>query len=362
SVYASEVRISYNPSNNLILSGKTCSSLITQHQAICNWQKLIDPSFVIPPIPETLCRRISDSNYSMTITSCLPSFVKANQHKKLYRSGANCWGTAMSFKKISTRPRFMWSNEISYWLNSPVCRKLNPGEEKKTGDLLNMYGPEYVFNKDEPNNKSNRFWEARFPGRFTPAAVEEGYTGYHHFLHTETFVTSDLTFGKDSPSKDDKFEFHEMGEVYGRPDAVECQENQSMTPYLRENQNPPRDIRNSKCSYFSLAYRCEAFPDYFARQTLSSSDQAILATVKSLQATQDKLFQLMTVLKHTLPRVEINVMLKQADHIAEKALEELSQQSMDQNHEMLLTLKYFTATGIRKSLELAALILPTEDL
>lgn len=362
SAQATDIGVSYSPANVLTLSGKNCSSLVTQHKAICSWQKLIDPSFAIPNIAANLCRKNSDGSYSMPVTTCLPAFVKANQHKKLYRSGANCWGTAMSFKKLSIRPRFIWSNEMTYWMNSPACRKLNPGETKAPGDLLGMYGPEYVFKKNEEPDKGSHFWDARFPGRVTTSPVAEGYSGYHHFLHTETFVTNEITFGKDSPSKDDKFEFHEMNEVYGRPDSAECQENQSMSPYLRENQNPPKEIKGSKCDYFSLAYRCETFPDYFAKQVLSESDQEILTTIKQLQVAQDKLFQLMTVLKNSILKTELDQMLKLADEIAEESLEELSQQSMTKNHEMLLTLKYFTASGIRKSMELADLIPPTEEL
>jgi hypothetical protein len=361
SAYASSVAISYSAANNLILSAKTCSSLKTQHKAICHWKKNVDPSFTIPAITDASCLKNPKGGYTTTVSTCLLPFVKTNQHKKLYRAGGNCWGTALSFKKLSTRPRFIWSNEITYWLDSPVCRKLNPDEAKQPGDLLSMYGPEYSFGKEE-STKGDHFWDSLFPGRVTVGPVQEGYSGYHHFLHTETFITNEVSFGKDSPSKDDKFEFHEMSDVYGRPDAVECQENQTMSPYLREFQNPPKPIKDSKCDYFSLAHRCEAFPDYFAKQNLTESDREILKTIAKLQAVQDKLFPLTTVLKITLPNAEMKQMLKLADDTAKETLEELGRQSVDKNREMLLTLKYFTASGIRKSLEQADLIPPTEEL
>ena len=362
SAHASDVKISYSTDNNLLLSAKTCSSLKIQHKAICQWKKNVDPSFTIPAITDASCLKNPKGGHMTTVSTCLLPFVKANQHKKLYRSGSNCWGTALSFKKLSTRPRFIWSNEITYWLDSPVCRKLNSGETKVPGDLLSMYGPEHLFRKDEESNKGIRFWEALFPGRVTVSPVEDGYSGFHHFLHTETFLTNDVTFGKDSPSKDDRFEFHEMSEVYGRPDAVECQENQAMIPYLREFQKSPKQIKDSKCAYFSLAHRCEAFPDYFAKQNLTESDREHLKTIAKLQAVQDKLFPLTTVLKITIPFSEVKAMLKLADETAEEALEELGRLSVGKNREMLLTLEYFTASGVRKSLEQAGLIPPTEEL
>src|SRR5690606_12786584 len=125
---------------------------------------------------------------------------------------------------------FIWSQEMTYWMNSPLCRKLDVGEEKRPGDLIGMYGPEYTFKRDELAEKGIHFWKALYPNRVNPSPVSEGYSGYHHFLHTETYLTQDLSFGKDSPNKDDRFEFHRLNEVYGRPRTSECQEVQQMDP------------------------------------------------------------------------------------------------------------------------------------
>lgn len=362
STHASDVKISYSSSNNLILNAKSCELLNTQHQAICDWKKTNEPQFSLPNASSYLCRTNTNGTFSMTVSSCLPQFVKANQHKKLYQHGANCWGTALSFKKISLRPRFIWSQEMTYWMNSPLCRKLDVGEEKKPGDLLGMYGPEYTFKRDELTEKGIYFWNTLYPGRVTPSPVSEGYSGYHHFLHTETYLTQDISFGKDSPNKDDRFEFHEINEVYGRPRISECQEAQHMDPYLREYQKPPKDIRDSKCSYFSLAYRCESFPEYFAKQDLSTDDIDIQASITELKKAQEKLFSLVNTANTVIAKEEIKRLVKMADQVAARSLEELGLLSTDKNHEMLLTLQYFTASGIRKSLELANLIPPTEEL
>lgn len=351
-VYAS-VSISYSSKNDLILSAKSCDVLIKQHEAICAWNKT--------PLPSKSCRK-TQNGFAITVSSCLPKFVKENQHKKNYKSGANCWGTAMSFKKHALKPRFIWSEEMMYWLDTPLCRKLAVGEKKLPGDFMNIIGPEHVFAKDETTNKGYKFWEALYPGRVTAAPSDYGYSGYHNFLHTETFITDEITFGKDSPSKDDKFEFHNMNEVYGRSRDTECQENQALEPYWREYQKPPKDIRGSKCAYFSLAYRCENFQEYFARQELSLEDQDLLTAIKDLQIVQEKLFPLLTVLGTKFTQAQINFMLKNADSVAEESLKEMSLMSLDKTHEMLVVWKYFTASGIRKSLELAALTSPTEEL
>jgi hypothetical protein len=142
-----------------------------------------------------------------------------------------------------------------------------------------------------------------------------------------------------------------MNEVYGRSDETDCQENQAMEPYWREFGKPPKEIRGSKCAYFSLAYRCENFQDYFKTQEL---DELLL--------TQEKLFPLLTVLGTKLSQAQIHSIVKLADEKAEEALNDLSRMSYEKKEEMLIVWKYFSAAGIRKSLELAALIPPTEEL
>lgn len=267
----------------------------------------------------------------------------------------------MSFKKLSLKPRFMWPEEIEYWMDSPVCRKLDVGEAREPGDVVNVYGPEYLM-KEELNevDAGTIFRDALFPGRFK-AAKGEGYTGYHRLLHSITFITDDLAFGKDSPSKDDMFYFHPMMEVYGRPRTeTECQENQSLEPHRREYDKQPKEIRDSKCGYFSTAHRCASFPQYFTDQNLNAEDQAIVSRILPLQEKQEKLFPLILNLSTVVAKAEVNAIVKMANAAIERSQIELKKPNLDKNREMLLTLEYFTAAGLKYSLFQAKLI-PTAD-
>lgn len=340
---ASEVRISYSAKNELILSGKSCNELLKRQESICQWSN---------KRPTTLnCSRTKKDLFTLTISSCLPDFVKQVQNKKLYRAGANCWGTALSFKNHSMKPRFVWSEEMEYWLGSPLCRKLLPGEEKRPGDIINIYGPEYVYADDELDSMGGKFIQALYPDRYLRSPVERGYSGFHRFLHSETLVAHDLTFGKDSPSHLDKFQFRDLRNAYGRPQDPDCQENQTLSPHSREYQNRPKPIKGSKCDYFSVAYRCEDF------SKLSEN-----ADIQKLMKMQQKLFILLMNSNLLITKLDRDMMLNEADEMATRALEELSLSSLPKNDEMVLVLKYFTASGIRKSLELANLIPPTEEL
>lgn len=361
-VFSYDFDISATGDNSLRLTGSDCKELTQQHKAICAWKKTIEPEFVIPNLTEKSCLRISRSKVSVSVSNCLPKFVKENHHKKVYRSGANCWGTAMNFKGISNTPRFVWGNEMRYWQQSSgLCRKLEAREALMPGDIINTYGPEYIFSSDH-NDKGTLFWEALYPNRYTPQNVDQGYSGYHNFLHSETYISDKLTFGKDSPSKDDRFEFHHMIEVYGRSRDKDCQENQSLVAHEREFQKLPRKIKGTKCDYFSVTYRCENVKSYLEKQNLNPIEEDILEEVRILKGIQDDLFKLQVSSSNTLSKEDINSILASSDHMAQMALLDLSRGELSKNEEFLLTLKFFTAQGIRKSLELANLTLATEPL
>jgi hypothetical protein len=178
-----------------------------------------------------------------------------------------------------------------------------------------------------------------------------------------TWITPELAFGKDSPSKEDQFYFHRMGEVYGRPRGGEvngvnsgetaCQENQALSPYLREYQQPPRHIKGSSCSYFSVAYRCGSIPAYFSQQNLSPADQALWTNIQTLQTQAAKLFPMILSLSNTIASNEVTRLLALSDSTVQKDQQALSTPHLDKTTEMLLTLEYFTAAGIRKTLDQA---------
>ena len=345
--------------NNLIIKSNDCSLLLKQREAICSWKKSIDKDFNWTPIRS--CHRSTSGGHYLNVSTCLPKFVKKNQNKRLLNTGANCWGTALSFKGISKRPRFVWTEEIMYWQDSPLCKKIATKDELKPGDIINVYGPEYVFARDEIS-KGTKFWNALYPNRYTTSPVQSGYSGYHNFLHSETYISSELTFGKESPNKLDRFTFRKMTEVYGRSRDEYCQENQSLTPHIREYQKEPKSIKGSKCDYFSIAYRCQNLDEYLREQNLTLFDQENLVVIKDLSDIQDRLFELQKTSDKFITGHEIKRIVSLADKISAKSLSELSNTVLSKTSEMILTQKYFTAQGVRKALEQALLIPNTEVL
>jgi hypothetical protein len=358
---AQELTLGHTNSYNLILKSNSCEKIIEDHQSICSWKELLNKEFKAPRIDESFCEDRGLDKRRTIVSSCLPEFTKKNHKRKIYKDGANCWGTAMSFKRISKKPRFIWSKEMIYWMNSPLCRKLESSEEKRPGDIINVYGPEYFFG-DDSKTKGDHFWDALYPNRYLKSPVATGYTGYHNFLHSETYLSDRLTFGKDSPNKLDRFNFNKLNEVYGRSRNIKCQENGDLSPHFREYLNDPKDLEVGGCKYFTTIHRCEDFKNYFSRLELSEGQKQVLREIDQLQGIQETLFPLLMDQEFELSNIEIDKMIKIADHSSSLSLEQLATKSLSEKSEMLNTLRFFTAQGIRKTLELADLIEATEAL
>jgi hypothetical protein len=353
-LFGAVLGITVGANNELILTGSNCPDLLNEQTALCSWKKNLDPGFT--PHKLANCEKLKSGHFKISILECLPEQALAIQKKKLMHDGPNCWGTAMSFKKLAPTPRFFWPEEMLYWMQSPLCRKLSPGEKIQPGDIINVFAPEKL-DRDERQvtDAGTKFWELHYPNRTTAVSenLESSYTGFHRLLHTVTYVSENLAFGKDSPSKSDPFYFHALEEVYGRPrkDEPDCQENQSIEPYLREYQNEPREIRGSKCSYFSQAYRCEDFLRYFKKQNISSENLAFLAKIEALQEIQRKIFKQLFTSSEILESSEIKNSLMISDLAVSTSSAELKNLNIDKTTESLIVLEYFTAAGIRQTLE-----------
>jgi hypothetical protein len=279
--------------------------------------------------------------------------LKKIHNLNVRKDGPNCWGTALSLKGYSTRPKFVWPEEIRYWLESPVCRKLAPGEKLRPGDLITSFGPEYLHEGRNALDAGSFFWDALYPGKRISIGGQTGYSGYHWNLHTETYISDSLSFGKDSPSKLDKFRFHSFSEMYGRPRSrnAECQELQSKTPHYRESPNVPKNIRRSNCAYFSLAYRCGDIKSYLKGLAPNS---LLHEEMKELEVLNEKLFK--TLFSASPVSADLMGLVRerstQASEHAYRVLLKIGRGELrDKELEALATKLFFYSEGLLKFLE-----------
>jgi hypothetical protein len=359
SSFAFEISIGHTKKNSLVLMANSCEVLQEEYIKVCDWKKSINPNFSVPKEEKPYCKTLKNGKKRIIISKCLPSFVKKYKNKKQYSDGPNCWGTALNMKGISLVPRFVWQNEMIYWQESPICKRLETKEKLQAGDIINIYGAEYIFDRNE-YTKGTSFFETLYPERFLGASISEGYSGYHNFLHSETYISKRISFGKESPNKLDRFTINKINETYGRSKNKNCQENSSLIPNIREYDNKPEDIDKSECrGYFSNAYRCSNFNDYFQKHIINSKQEQILKEIEHLKIIQKEMFKFQTLPKYSIPSSQVIALLMKVDNSSNEALIAL-REPLDKTTEMLYTLKYFTAHGIRKTLEYADLTEATE--
>lgn len=344
------LKLQSNSSSHLQISAPTCAILNQEKDFFCDLKEKRD--VVIPDTSSLKCLS-QNSSFSMNMSACLPNFIKEVQNRKLFSDGANCWGTALHFQGLSLKPKFTWPEEIQYWLESPLCRKVGEGERIESNDILNVFGPEKLDTIErETKDEGTYFWEALYPKRWTKATdiSGSGYTGFHRLLHSVVFVSENVVFGKDSPSKLDKFYFHQLQDVYGRTTDQDCQENQIFEPYLREYQKPPKRIKNTKCDYISNVYRCQNMSQYFKNVVLTDDEQVIYNSVEQLDGVLVHIFSAQVKSNFKLSESEKKSLLKLAQTKADEALKWLKT-NPSKNKEMLLAKQYFFAQSILNQLK-----------
>lgn len=349
---ANDINFYVSKSNNLIIKSGSCESLLKERANICALNKTSEPI-------EKNCQKSKSGGFYISISSCLPKYINENKSKYLYKDGANCWGTAMYTSGLISAPRFAWQKEIEYIQASPLCEKVSHKDDLRPGDIINVYGPEYIFDRND-ESLGSKFDETLYPNKFLAPTIKQGYSGYHNFLHSEVYVSKTISFGKESPNKLDKFQFKKLSEVYGRAKDINCQENQSLAPHRREYNNGPKDISGSKCSYFTNAYRCKSLDQYLAQYTLDQEDEEDLKIIKDLESIQAKLFKLQTVKNFYIGQTEIDRLVALSDKIRVDSLKRLNGLKFGKVAELIVSKKYFSAAGIRKTLEQAYLIPATE--
>jgi hypothetical protein len=57
--------------------------------------------------------------------------------------GPNCWDAALVSGKIIPELRYAQPGEMSFWMNSPLCRQLGPDEKPKAGDIVAIRDGKY---------------------------------------------------------------------------------------------------------------------------------------------------------------------------------------------------------------------------
>jgi len=148
---------------DLFLVGLDCAELEKETQSLSEWTKKTDNR------KECLIQANPNANglCEVRISDCIPNLVLKLHDFTPKHWGPNCWNTVLTMNKILPAIRKTTAKEMSFYLNSPLCRQLKDQETKNPGDIGNFQ--DYTFNRP----------------------IE-----YHSFI----YISENMAFTKDGPS------------------------------------------------------------------------------------------------------------------------------------------------------------------
>jgi hypothetical protein len=128
---APDVAVSRGADGGLLLSGSDCRSLREQVSALANWKARLGET----PSAAPACR-CADGSCSVPIDGVAPEMVIAFHGLRAGRWGPNCWNAALVSAKILPVARFSPPEEMTFWMDSPLCRELAGAEAPRPGDIV----------------------------------------------------------------------------------------------------------------------------------------------------------------------------------------------------------------------------------
>ncbi|MBY0416250.1 MAG: hypothetical protein K2Q18_18900 [Bdellovibrionales bacterium] len=195
------------------LSSETCSETESIVKSLEDWTKI-------------KCKKIEGCKYD--IKSCLPAHIAGVVGKYSGYEGPNCWNLALVMKGILPGLRFSTKEEMAFYLNSPLCRNLEEGEERRPGDVGAI--------RELVNNKAYEF---------------------HGFI----YISDKIAFAKNGETYESSYDLQTLNNVfasYQMSSKEECYGN--------------RINLNSLCMNATSYFRCESLDAYLSKRAPISMD------------------------------------------------------------------------------------------
>lgn len=155
---ADTIQVIRTSAGRLVLKGPNCDQVNKQVKALRAWtQKLKEPLSAEDKKPSA---HWFWRECTVDITDIVPKRVAQFHGVKPNFDGPNCWNSALVLSRLAKEFRLSWADEISFWMDSPLCRELRLNEKLEPGDIVMMrhvsgehhaciyISPELVFSKN----------------------------------------------------------------------------------------------------------------------------------------------------------------------------------------------------------------------
>lgn len=117
--------------DDIYLTGNDCGLLEKESKILEGWTKRLKENTA----NDHKCE-CAKSLCSKKVSALLPKIVNATQFVKPNSTGPNCWNASLVAAKIIPQLRYSTPQEMSFWLNSPLCKEKKSTDALEPGDIV----------------------------------------------------------------------------------------------------------------------------------------------------------------------------------------------------------------------------------
>lgn len=216
-----DLEVERDSQNRLFLSSESCDELIKTTKDLDQWTKNSHETKSCPVNFQSPTEKNNRCHYE--ITDCIPNHLEKYMGISPKYNGPNCWNLALVMKNILPALRYTTTEEMAFYMASPLCRQIKDDEKKIPGDIGAI----------------------RTISSF-------GIQEYHGFI----YISDDLAYSKNGFAKENPYMLIPTDivmSVYNVPDDPRCRKNE-----INES--------NLKCGNASSYFRCMSMEEYLAKQ------------------------------------------------------------------------------------------------
>lgn len=203
-----------------LLSHESCEELTTVTKALDQWTKNSHEIKTCPVNTQSPSERNNRCEYD--ITNCVPDHVIKYIGVQPKNAGPNCWNLALVMKNILPALRYSHSDEMAFYMSSPLCRQLKNNEDKIPGDI---------------------------------GAIRKVLTNATEEFHGFIYISDALSYSKNGVAKENPYMLLPTDVVfgiYGVPDDKRCRQNEI-------------DMK-LRCGNAVSYFRCMSMEEYLSKQ------------------------------------------------------------------------------------------------
>jgi hypothetical protein len=192
-----------------------------------------------------LINQIENSLCSSEISTLIPTKILELHDTTTAYPGPNCWNTSLYTNKIVQSRRATAEEEMTYWMNSPLCRELLSDEAELPGDIIAIR-----------NNQIDKPIE----------------------MHGFTYITKAFSFSKSGFDIQFPYELTSSEYVY-HLFALGEYEDYKANPECRRVEGKP-DMK--KCPVYANVFRCISYDDFLNTTNFNSKNNYLKLDSKFL--------------------------------------------------------------------------------